>query len=447
MNTDLAGIETLGYVFGLSVVGGLNQGGDSRLYVGGSFRCRVSGTVRTENICGYNEGTNSWFELGTTGLGANLAVFAVAALYDSGTSSDVVFIGGQFTNIDGVYAQSIAVWTAVTNSWRVLGNKREGGASLTVNSIAIAFPCSLQALPPITPTTTPSVNSVFCNGQTCDDGDACTVDICSDNGCVHIPKVCNDGDICTTDTCNAVTGQCMFQEISDCAPALRQCSDFTDCGSCAEDSECGWLQCVPDSASGGNGFGNFTTFALSNHSNEVDYLFYTTSNVSLVLEDPETGKQTKLPSFKLGGLQVYIASDEDLKSASGFGVSRATSGQCIPKDFSNRIIGENEDAGLTCDVIFQGDEDQCGFLFQEPDQLTAQASKIGTSVAVAGGASGGSCGFFVIGLIFYRRKKKVSEFSGAKLKSTKMQTKVDLGRDNLTYNETATDNVLYQEAV
>jgi len=379
-------------------------------------------------------------------LGADYAVFALAAIYDSGTKTDVVFAGGQFKTIDSVAAQSIAVWTGTNNQWKVIGDQRPGGSTITVNAIAIPIPCSLQALPPITPTPTASVNTVFCSGQSCDDGNACTVDICSDTGCIHIPKVCNDGDVCTTDTCNADSGQCVFDPIPQCGAQLEQCSDFTDCGSCAQSSECGWLQCVPTASSGDGGFGNFTTFALNNHSDVVDYVFYTADNVTLVLEDPVTGTKTKIPSFKLGGLTVYLADSDDLKSASGFGISRATSGQCIPKDFSSRIVDENERSGLQCDVIESGQENQCGFLFQEPDQLTAQASKIGTSVAVAGGASGGSCGLFAVGLIFYRRRKKVSEFSGAKLKSTKISKDVEIGKDNMMFAGN-NDNLLYQEAV
>jgi len=63
------GPEQGGFVFALSTVGGLNQGGSTRVYVGGSIHCRISGTVRVEHICGFNEQTNSWFSLGTTNTG------------------------------------------------------------------------------------------------------------------------------------------------------------------------------------------------------------------------------------------------------------------------------------------------------------------------------------------------------------------------------------------
>jgi hypothetical protein len=46
----------------------------------------------------------------------------------------------------------------------------------------------------------------------CDDGDACTDDVCNlggspVTGCSHMPKDCSDGRSCTKDTCDA--GQCV----------------------------------------------------------------------------------------------------------------------------------------------------------------------------------------------------------------------------------------------
>lgn len=41
----------------------------------------------------------------------------------------------------------------------------------------------------------------------CDDGDPCTVDSCTLTGCAH-EAACNDGDPCTIDSCNASTGAC-----------------------------------------------------------------------------------------------------------------------------------------------------------------------------------------------------------------------------------------------
>ena len=62
----------------------------------------------------------------------------------------------------------------------------------------------------------------------CDDGNACTTDICQGGSCLHLPIVgcgnagcttaaqCNDNDACTTDTC--VTGNCVHTPIPNCNP-------------------------------------------------------------------------------------------------------------------------------------------------------------------------------------------------------------------------------------
>ena len=47
------------------------------------------------------------------------------------------------------------------------------------------------------------------NSQSCDDGDACTVDdVCSSGVCLGTPLVCDDGNVCTDDSCN--TGVCQY---------------------------------------------------------------------------------------------------------------------------------------------------------------------------------------------------------------------------------------------
>ncbi|MEE9293897.1 MAG: thrombospondin type 3 repeat-containing protein [Phycisphaerae bacterium] len=48
----------------------------------------------------------------------------------------------------------------------------------------------------------------------CDDGDLCTDDTCSDQGCVNASKSCDDGDACTNDSCDPGTGNC--QSVAKC---------------------------------------------------------------------------------------------------------------------------------------------------------------------------------------------------------------------------------------
>ena len=44
--------------------------------------------------------------------------------------------------------------------------------------------------------------------EDCDDGNACTVDQCTNNGCISTPILCDDGNVCTDDSCDPETGDC-----------------------------------------------------------------------------------------------------------------------------------------------------------------------------------------------------------------------------------------------
>lgn len=62
--------------------------------------------------------------------------------------------------------------------------------------------------------------------QTCDDGDACTVDVCADGSCdSSTPVDCDDQNGCTLDSCNNVTG-CQNELVDE------------DCRPCTQDSDC-----------------------------------------------------------------------------------------------------------------------------------------------------------------------------------------------------------------
>jgi hypothetical protein len=62
------------------------------------------------------------------------------------------------------------------------------------------------------------------DGASCDDGDACTVNVCSSGACVvDTPTDCNDNDQCTTDTCTSPTG-CVHTPVN--GPA---CNDNNPC--------------------------------------------------------------------------------------------------------------------------------------------------------------------------------------------------------------------------
>jgi hypothetical protein len=62
------------------------------------------------------------------------------------------------------------------------------------------------------------------DGQTCDDGIACThADQCTSGTCGGAPTTCDDGNPCTDDACDPSTGQCTF------TPNTAPCDDHSQC--------------------------------------------------------------------------------------------------------------------------------------------------------------------------------------------------------------------------
>lgn len=86
-----------------------------------------------------------------------------------------------------------------------------------------------------------------CSGGTCsntpincDDGNACTADSCSNGVCSNTPITCNDGNACTVDTCNSSTG-CVFTPVA-CGPSDGCCPSGCSSGSdpdCPSGPVCG----------------------------------------------------------------------------------------------------------------------------------------------------------------------------------------------------------------
>ncbi|MEZ4265629.1 MAG: hypothetical protein R3F39_04560 [Myxococcota bacterium] len=81
-----------------------------------------------------------------------------------------------------------------------------------------------------------------CNGETdestCDDGNACTEDVCSGSGgCQNTAKSCDDGDACTTDICDSASGDCV-NEALDCDDGDACTADTCDAstGTCVNEA-------------------------------------------------------------------------------------------------------------------------------------------------------------------------------------------------------------------
>ncbi len=73
----------------------------------------------------------------------------------------------------------------------------------------------------------------------CDDGNACTTDVCSASVCSYLATDCSDGRTCTVDSCDPATGQCS-NDAAACCATEEECSDGTACttDACGTDELC-----------------------------------------------------------------------------------------------------------------------------------------------------------------------------------------------------------------
>ncbi|GIV33138.1 MAG: hypothetical protein KatS3mg031_0673 [Chitinophagales bacterium] len=74
-----------------------------------------------------------------------------------------------------------------------------------------------------------TTDSITLAGANCDDGNPCTMDVCENSQCFHIPITCDDGDSCTIDIC--VNGTCIHQSDPACVDlcANVNCDDGDAC--------------------------------------------------------------------------------------------------------------------------------------------------------------------------------------------------------------------------
>ena len=95
---------------------------DEWIYVGGRFDS--VGSLGSSNIVRYNSTTNEWSTLGSSNGPNNDADNAyVAAIAFEG---DYVYLGGDFTNVNGMPAFSLARWNSVTDTWDSVGRGING---------------------------------------------------------------------------------------------------------------------------------------------------------------------------------------------------------------------------------------------------------------------------------------------------------------------------------
>jgi hypothetical protein len=95
-----------------------------------------------------------------------------------------------------------------------------------------------------------------CADAVCDDGLACTIDVCdpATGACIFIPiegcepdpcenVVCDDANHCTTDFCDGETGECVFLPIEGCEPFICGSPSAGDCGAANGTPACSDLGC------------------------------------------------------------------------------------------------------------------------------------------------------------------------------------------------------------
>ena len=114
------------------IVQALVMNGTNNLFVGGQFRSVAGNSISANYIATWDG--NSWNMLGTdsTNNGVDGTVYAFAM---NGTNQ--LFVGGQFTSVNGksIFANYIASWDG--NSWNILGNSSINGVDGTVYALAM----------------------------------------------------------------------------------------------------------------------------------------------------------------------------------------------------------------------------------------------------------------------------------------------------------------------
>jgi N-acetylneuraminic acid mutarotase len=112
-----------GEVRALAVVG-------NEVFVGGRFTS--AGGVSANYVARFNTQTNTWSTLGTgSSNGVNNPVYALAVV------GNEVVVGGLFISAGGVFANNVARFNTLTNTWSTLGTGSSNGVNSTVTALAV----------------------------------------------------------------------------------------------------------------------------------------------------------------------------------------------------------------------------------------------------------------------------------------------------------------------
>ena len=97
---------------------------DEWIYVGGQFH--GVGAVSSSNIIRYNTTTQEWSKLGASNALSRHSKEDNAYVTAIAFQDDYVYVGGNFTNVNGMPTFSIARWNSVTDTWDSVGRGING---------------------------------------------------------------------------------------------------------------------------------------------------------------------------------------------------------------------------------------------------------------------------------------------------------------------------------
>jgi hypothetical protein len=136
----------------------------------------------------------------------------------NGGSVSGCFINGNQNFLRGDFITNVPIGVWIING--------SGNAFSTTNFGNVPFQERgvFGGLRDVTPATACPWSTRCLSPLSCDDGDACTVDLCDlkSGACSHAPLVCDDNNVCTADTCVSSTG-CVY------TPVPGTCTDGSVC--------------------------------------------------------------------------------------------------------------------------------------------------------------------------------------------------------------------------
>jgi gliding motility-associated-like protein len=105
-----------GYIYAIAVSG-------NNIYVGGDFT-KANNVAGFNGIACWNTTSNTWSTLGTGVAGSNKTVYSLTV----DAANNLLYVGGEFTSVNGTGANNIASYGLGTSTWAALGSGATGAA-------------------------------------------------------------------------------------------------------------------------------------------------------------------------------------------------------------------------------------------------------------------------------------------------------------------------------